>query len=171
MRPRGRVHSFLAHGFHAPRGRWWVSIASSILAQRAARDDIPAVRATDGASGGTKKNEKAAADSAAASSGSARQTVRHDVSGSEQTSRIGTRIVPPSHSTADGPSPSTIGVSRAALRPFRRGKNMLWTILVVLGILWLLGFSLHIGGSLIHLLLVLGLVALIFSAFTGRRYA
>jgi len=27
---------------------------------------------------------------------------------------------------------------------------MLWTILVVLGILWLLGFSLHVGGSLIH---------------------
>jgi hypothetical protein len=48
---------------------------------------------------------------------------------------------------------------------------MLWTILVVLGILWLLGFGLHIGGSLIHLLLVLGLILLIFRAFTGRRYA
>ena len=31
---------------------------------------------------------------------------------------------------------------------------MLWTILVVLLILWLLGFSFHIGGSLVHLLLV-----------------
>jgi hypothetical protein len=27
---------------------------------------------------------------------------------------------------------------------------MLWTILVILLIMWLLGFSLHIGGSLIH---------------------
>jgi hypothetical protein len=48
---------------------------------------------------------------------------------------------------------------------------MLWTILVVLGILWLLGFSLHVGGSMIHLLLVLGLIVLIFNAFSGRRYA
>ena len=48
---------------------------------------------------------------------------------------------------------------------------MLWTILVVLGILWLLGFSFHVGGSLIHLLLVLGLIVLIFNAFRGRRLA
>jgi Family of unknown function (DUF5670) len=38
---------------------------------------------------------------------------------------------------------------------------MLWTILVVLLILWLLGFSLHVGGSLIHLLLVVGLAVLV----------
>jgi hypothetical protein len=31
---------------------------------------------------------------------------------------------------------------------------MLWTIFVILLILWLLGFSLHIGGALIHLLLL-----------------
>ncbi|MBN1919160.1 MAG: lmo0937 family membrane protein [Verrucomicrobia bacterium] len=48
---------------------------------------------------------------------------------------------------------------------------MLWTILVLLGILWLLGVSFHVGGSLIHLLLVLGLIVLIVSAFTGRRLA
>ena len=47
---------------------------------------------------------------------------------------------------------------------------MLWTIVVVLCILWLLGFSFHIGGGLIHLLLVLGLILLIFSFFSGRRY-
>jgi hypothetical protein len=33
---------------------------------------------------------------------------------------------------------------------------MLWTIFVVLLILWLLGFSLHIGRGLIHLLLLSG---------------
>jgi hypothetical protein len=46
---------------------------------------------------------------------------------------------------------------------------MLWTILVVLLVLWLLGFSLHVGGSLVHLLLVVALVVLIFNLVTGRR--
>jgi hypothetical protein len=47
--------------------------------------------------------------------------------------------------------------------------NMLWTIFVVLGILWLLGFSLHIGGGLIHLLLVVALVVLVINLLSGRR--
>jgi hypothetical protein len=46
---------------------------------------------------------------------------------------------------------------------------MLWTIFVVCLILWLLGFSLSIGGSLIHLLLVVAVVVLIFNLVTGRR--
>jgi hypothetical protein len=46
---------------------------------------------------------------------------------------------------------------------------MLWTIIVVLGILWLLGFSLHIGGALIHLLLVVALVVLVINLLSGRR--
>lgn len=46
---------------------------------------------------------------------------------------------------------------------------MLWTILVVLLIMWLLGFSLHVGGGLIHLLLVVALVVLVFNLVTGRR--
>jgi uncharacterized membrane protein len=61
--------------------------------------------------------------------------------------------------------------ARAALRPFKKGKTMLWTILVVLGILWLLGFSMHVGGSLIHLLLVLALVVLVLNVLSGRRLA
>jgi hypothetical protein len=48
---------------------------------------------------------------------------------------------------------------------------MLWTILVVLLILWLLGFSLHVGGGLIHLLLIVALVVLVFNLLTGRRRA
>jgi hypothetical protein len=39
----------------------------------------------------------------------------------------------------------------------------------VLLILWLLGFSLHIGGGLIHLLLVIGLIVLVFNLVSGRR--
>ena len=46
---------------------------------------------------------------------------------------------------------------------------MLWTILVVLVVLWLLGFSLHVGGALIHLLLVVALVVLVVNLVTGRR--
>jgi hypothetical protein len=46
---------------------------------------------------------------------------------------------------------------------------MLWTIFVILVVLWLLGFSLHIAGSLIHLLLVVALVILVINLITGRR--
>ena len=48
---------------------------------------------------------------------------------------------------------------------------MLWTIFIVLLILWLLGFSLHVGGSLIHVLLVVGLVVLVINLLGGRRSA
>ena len=48
---------------------------------------------------------------------------------------------------------------------------MLWTIFVVLLILWLLGFSPHIGGGLIHLLLIVGLVVLVINLLSGRRTA
>lgn len=47
--------------------------------------------------------------------------------------------------------------------------NLIWTIAVVLVLLWLLGFSIHIGGSLIHLLLVLALIAVIYNLLIGRR--
>ena len=48
---------------------------------------------------------------------------------------------------------------------------MLWTLIVVMFILWLLGFSLSIGGSLIHLLLVVALIVLVFNLLSGRRGA
>jgi hypothetical protein len=46
---------------------------------------------------------------------------------------------------------------------------MLWTLMVVLLILWLLGFTMSFGGGLIHLLLVVALVVLVFNLVTGRR--
>jgi len=46
---------------------------------------------------------------------------------------------------------------------------MLWTIFVVLLVLWLLGFSFHIAGGLIHLLLVLAVIMLIYNLIAGRR--
>lgn len=46
---------------------------------------------------------------------------------------------------------------------------MLWTIFVILLILWLLGFSFSIGGGLIHILLVIALIVLIYNLVMGRR--
>ncbi|MHB1342169.1 MAG: lmo0937 family membrane protein [Coriobacteriia bacterium] len=48
---------------------------------------------------------------------------------------------------------------------------MLWTIFVVLVVLWLLGFSFNIGGGLIHALLVIALVVFVYNLLTGRRHA
>ena len=47
--------------------------------------------------------------------------------------------------------------------------NLLWTIIVVLFVLWLLGFLLHFGGALIHLLLVIALIVFVINLVTGRR--
>ena len=49
--------------------------------------------------------------------------------------------------------------------------NLLWTIIVVLFVLWLLGFLLHFGGALIHLLLVIALIIFVINLVTGRRPA
>jgi len=47
---------------------------------------------------------------------------------------------------------------------------MLWTIAVILVILWALGFlAFHVGGGLIHLLLVIAVIVLVFQLITGRR--
>jgi hypothetical protein len=45
---------------------------------------------------------------------------------------------------------------------------MLWTILVVLLILWLVGAIANVG-PLIHLLLVVALVVLVINLLSGRR--
>jgi uncharacterized membrane protein YtjA (UPF0391 family) len=46
---------------------------------------------------------------------------------------------------------------------------MLWTLFVIVLVLWLLGFSFHIAGGLIHLLLVVALVILVINLISGRR--
>jgi hypothetical protein len=49
---------------------------------------------------------------------------------------------------------------------------MLWTIFVILLIMWLLGMvSSYTLGGFIHLLLVIALVVLVFNLLTGRRAA
>jgi hypothetical protein len=47
--------------------------------------------------------------------------------------------------------------------------QMLWTILVILLVLWLVGLLSHVGGGLIHLLLVVAAVILVINLLTGRR--
>ncbi len=47
--------------------------------------------------------------------------------------------------------------------------NLIWTGVVILFGLWLLGLSIHIGGSLIHLLLVLALIGFCYNVLIGMR--
>jgi len=49
--------------------------------------------------------------------------------------------------------------------------RLTWAIVAILLILWLLGFGLHLAGSLIHLLLVVAFVVLIIDLLSGRRSA
>ena len=46
---------------------------------------------------------------------------------------------------------------------------MLWTMVAILLVLWLLGFSMHVGGGLIHALLVIAIVVFVFNLISGRR--
>lgn len=53
---------------------------------------------------------------------------------------------------------------------FERGKKMLWTICVILFVLWALGMvTSYTMGGVIHILLVLALVVLVFQIIQGRR--
>jgi hypothetical protein len=46
---------------------------------------------------------------------------------------------------------------------------MLWTIVVILLVLWLLGaFVVPVGGSLIHILLVIAVIVIIVNLVRGR---
>ncbi len=47
--------------------------------------------------------------------------------------------------------------------------NLIWTGIVILFALWLFGFAVHVGGSLIHLLLVLAVIGLVYNLIVGRR--
>ncbi len=47
---------------------------------------------------------------------------------------------------------------------------MLYTIAIVLLVLWALGFlAFHVGGGLIHLLIVIAVIMVLFQLFSGRR--
>ncbi len=46
---------------------------------------------------------------------------------------------------------------------------MIWTLVGILVVLWLLGFSMNVAGGLIHLLLVVAVIVVVFQLITGRR--
>ncbi len=48
---------------------------------------------------------------------------------------------------------------------------MLWTVFVILLVLWLLGFTFHVAGGMIHLLLLIAVVVLVINLISGRRTA
>jgi Family of unknown function (DUF5670) len=63
-----------------------------------------------------------------------------------------------------------IGLSQS--RTDRKEIDMLWTIFVILLIMWLLGMvSSYTMGGFIHLLLIIALVVLVYNLLTGRRAA
>ncbi len=46
---------------------------------------------------------------------------------------------------------------------------MLWTIAIILLILWAVGLAFKVAGALIHLLLVIALIAILIRLFGGRK--
>ncbi|MBV9333907.1 MAG: lmo0937 family membrane protein [Candidatus Eremiobacteraeota bacterium] len=46
--------------------------------------------------------------------------------------------------------------------------GLIWTIIVILFVLWLLGFLLHFGGGLIHIILLIVVILIIVNLLTGR---
>ena len=48
--------------------------------------------------------------------------------------------------------------------------GLLYAIALIFFIMWIAGFAVfHVGGGLIHLLLVIAIVAIVFNLLTGRR--
>ncbi|HEX5474368.1 MAG TPA: lmo0937 family membrane protein [Vicinamibacterales bacterium] len=54
-------------------------------------------------------------------------------------------------------------------RAGEEGGKVLWTIIVILLILWILGLALKIAGGLIYILLVVAIILFIIRLVTGRR--
>ena len=75
-----------------------------------------------------------------------------------------TRIV-----TTQNKYPESSGRLRLLENGHKRSMaSILWTIISVLFILWLLGFLLHFGGGLIHLILLAAVVLVVINLITGR---
>jgi Family of unknown function (DUF5670) len=48
-------------------------------------------------------------------------------------------------------------------------SNLLYTVAVILVILWALGFFMYSAGSIIHILLVIAIIAVLFRVIQGNR--
>jgi Family of unknown function (DUF5670) len=49
--------------------------------------------------------------------------------------------------------------------------SFLWGLAIFFGVMWLLGFSLHVGAGFIHILLVVAVCVVLFQLVAGRRTA
>jgi hypothetical protein len=82
---------------------------------------------------------------------------------------------PPSCGSYQGTDPDLSGESHPGEFPLGAevgiigGNVMLWTIIGILVVLWLLGFSFHVGAGLIHLLLVVAVIVFVVNLISGRR--
>jgi hypothetical protein len=47
--------------------------------------------------------------------------------------------------------------------------DLIWIIAIILVIMWLGGFSMHVGGNLIHILLVIAIIVVLIRVITGRK--
>lgn len=48
--------------------------------------------------------------------------------------------------------------------------GLIWAVVIILVVLWLLGWlAFHVGGSLIHILIVVAIIVLLLNLFMGRR--
>ena len=48
-------------------------------------------------------------------------------------------------------------------------RNILWTVITILFVLWLLGFVMSFGGSLIHIVLVVAVILLAYNLLTRGK--
>ncbi len=64
-----------------------------------------------------------------------------------------------------------LGLSNVAWSSLERMimGNIVWTIIVILFVIWLIGLLGHIGGALINLLLVVVVIGVIYNLMTGRK--
>jgi uncharacterized membrane protein YtjA (UPF0391 family) len=47
--------------------------------------------------------------------------------------------------------------------------DLFWTVAIILVALWLFGFISGIGGSIIHILVVIAIIIVLYRLFTGRN--
>jgi hypothetical protein len=61
-------------------------------------------------------------------------------------------------------------ITQYSISQWRRALIMLWTIALVLFVLWILGFGVfHVAGGLIHILLVLAVISILWNLIAGRK--
>lgn len=46
---------------------------------------------------------------------------------------------------------------------------MLWTVFIIVVILWALGFAFDVAGGFIHILIVIALISLVYNLVAGRK--